>query len=120
MNVSVKATGTWQHTLEVEVPAEEVDRRLEEVARGIQRRAVLPGFRKGKVTLDLVRQHFAPQVEQEFLESFLPRVANDAVAEAKLVPVVPPMVRGLRFQPGQPMRFEAVVDVRPEVEARDA
>jgi trigger factor len=120
MNVSVKATGTWQHTLEVEIPAEEVDRRLEEVARGIQRRAVLPGFRKGKVTLDLVRQHFAPQVEQEFLEAFLPRAASDAVAEAKLVPVVPPVVRGLRFQPGQPMRFEAVVDVRPEVEAANA
>lgn len=119
MNLSVKATGTWQHTLAIEIPADEVDQRLDEVARRIQRRAALPGFRKGKAPLDMVRQNFAPTIEQEFLESFVPRVTNEAIAESKLVPIVPPLVRELRFVPGQPMTFEAVVDVRPEVEAKD-
>ncbi len=119
MNVSVRASGTWQHTIDIEVPAEEVERRLDETARGIQRRASLPGFRKGKVPLPLVRQHYADAVEQEFLESFLPRVTGEAVGEARLDPVVPALVRNLRFTPGQPLRFEALVDVRPEVEARD-
>jgi trigger factor len=120
MNLSVRATGTWQHTLDIEVPAEEVESRLEEVARRIQRRAVLPGFRRGRVPLDLVRQHFASHVEQEYLEGAVPRLTSDAVAEARLTAVVPPLVRNLRFVPGQPLRFEAVVDVRPEVEAKDA
>jgi trigger factor len=119
MNLSVRASGTWQHTLDVEVPVDEVERRLDETARGIQRRASLPGFRKGHVPLTLVRQHFADAVEQEFLESFVPRVTSEAIAEARLDPVVPALVRNLKFVPGQPMRFEAVVDVRPEVEARD-
>src|SRR5262245_50032759 len=117
MNLSVRATGAWQHTLDIEIPADEVERRLEEVSRQIQRRATLPGFRKGRVPLDLVRQHFADSVEQEFLETLVPRVTNDAVDQARLSPVVPPLVRNLRFTPGQPLRFEAVVDVRPEVEA---
>src|SRR6185295_11351682 len=39
--------------------------------------------------------------------------------EAKLDPVVPPMVRNVRFTPGQPFRFEAIVDVRPAVEVKD-
>jgi trigger factor len=119
MNVSVRASGTWQHTIDIEVPAEEVERRLDETARGIQRRAILPGFRKGKVPLPLVRQHYADAVEQEFLESFVPRVTGEAVGEARLDPVVPALVRNLRFTPGQPLRFEALVDVRPGVEARD-
>jgi trigger factor len=119
MNVSVRASGTWQHTIDIEVPAEEVERRLDETARGIQRRASLPGFRKGKVPLPLVRQHYADAVEQEFLESFLPRVTGEAVGEARLDPVVPALVRNLRFTRGQPLRFEALVDVRPEVEVRD-
>ncbi|HTK31636.1 MAG TPA: trigger factor [Candidatus Saccharimonadaceae bacterium] len=119
MNLSVRPTGAWQHALDIEVPLDEVERRLEEVARQIQRRAALPGFRKGRVPLDMVRQHFAASVEQEFLESYLPRVTGEAVDEARLNPVVPPLVRNLRFAPGQSLRFEAVVDVRPEIEAKD-
>src|SRR5262245_17040071 len=119
MNLSVRASGTWQHTLDVEVPVDEVERRIDETARSIQRRASLPGFRKGRVPLTLVRQHFADAVEQEFLESFVPRVTSEAIDQARLDPVVPALVRNLQFVPGQPLKFEAVVDVRPEIEARD-
>src|SRR5262249_14375615 len=99
MKSSARASGTWQHTLEVEVPTEEVERRLDGAARRIQRRANLPGFRPGRVPLDLVRQHFAERLEQEFLESFVPQVTSEAVDEARLNPVVPPLVRNLRFTP---------------------
>jgi trigger factor len=119
MNLSVRAVGPWQHQLDIEVPVEEVERRIEEVARQIQRRASLPGFRRGRVPLEMVRQHFADAVEQQFLESFVPQVTTEAVDQARLSPVVPALVRNLSFSPGQPLRFEAVVDVKPEVEARD-
>jgi trigger factor len=118
MKLSVRSTGSWQHTLDIEIPVAEVEARLEEIARRVQRRASLPGFRKGKVPLDMVRTQFAQHVEQDFLDEFVPRVTQDAIAEAKLDPVVPPTVRNLRFTPGAPLTFEAVVDVRPEVEAK--
>jgi trigger factor len=119
MNLTVRSTGNWQHTLDIEIPVEEVDRRLEEVARRLQRRASLPGFRKGRVPLEMVRQQYAETVEQEFIETFVPRFANEAIGEAKLMPVITPLVRNLSFGPGKPLRFEAVIEVRPEVEARD-
>ena len=119
MNLNVRSTGPWQHTLDIEVPVDEVDRRLEDVARQIQRRASLPGFRRGKVPLDLVRQHFADTVEREFLEAFVPRVTSEAMDQARLSPIGNPEWKNLHFTPGQPLRFEAVVEVRPEVEARD-
>ena len=119
MNLNVRSTGKWQHALDIEVPADEVEARLDEVARQIQRRASLPGFRPGRVPLDLVRQHFADSVEREFLESFVPRIAGEAVDQARLDPAIPPTVRNLQFTPGQPLRFEVAIDVRPEVEAKD-
>lgn len=118
MNLNVKKSGPWQHTLEIEVPADEVERRLDEVARQLQRRVSLPGFRRGKVPLDLVRQNFAEHVETEFLESFVPRITTEALEQARLEPVVPPLVRNLRFVPASPLAFEAVVEIRPEVEVR--
>ncbi|NOT32583.1 MAG: trigger factor [Candidatus Eisenbacteria bacterium] len=119
MNVSVRAGTPWQHILDIQIPADEVESRLDEVAREVQRRAVLPGFRRGKVPLHLVRQNFADSIEQRFFETTLPAVTSEAVRESKLNPVVPPLVRELRFQPGEPLSFEAVVDVKPELEARD-
>ena len=119
MNLNVRSTGSWQHALDIEVPSEEVETRLDEVARQVQRRASLPGFRPGRVPLELVRHHFADSVEREFLESFVPRIAGEAVDRARLDPAIPPLVRNLRFTPGQPLRFEVAVDVRPEIEAKD-
>ncbi|TMQ64103.1 MAG: trigger factor [Candidatus Eisenbacteria bacterium] len=119
MKWSVRPTGAWQHTLEIEVPAEDVEHRLDHAARGVQRRAVLPGFRRGHAPLDLVRQNFAERLEQELVEDFVPELTGEAIEAAHLSPVVPPLVRNLKFTPGQPLRFEAVVDVRPEIEARD-
>lgn len=118
MQLTTKSTGPWQHTLDVEVPAEEVERRLDEAARQIQRRATLPGFRRGRVPLDLVRQHFADHVEAEFQDSFIPRLVNEAVDQARLNPVVPPLVRISAFTPKAPLKLEVVVDVKPEVEVK--
>ncbi len=119
MNLNVRSTGSWQHALDIEVPAEEVEARLDEVARQIQRRASLPGFRPGRVPLELVRHHFADSVEREFVDTFVPRIAGEAVDRARLNPAIPPLVHNLRFVPGQPLRFEVAVDVRPEIEARE-
>lgn len=119
MNHTVRESGTWQHTLTVEIPVEEVEARIEQVARTLQRRVVMPGFRKGKVPLDRVRSEFAASIEQEFLEHVVPEAASRAIQEANLSPVVPPTIRELRFTPGQPLTFEAHVDVAPVVETKD-
>jgi len=119
MKHTVRETGTWQHTLAVEIPVEEVEARLGEVARKLQQRVSMPGFRKGKVPLDRVRSEFASYIEQEFLERVLPEATGHAMSEAKLTPIVPPSVSNVRFTPGQPLSFEALVDVAPQVEVKD-
>ena len=119
MNHTVRETGPAQRTIDIEVPLEEVEAHLDAAAREMQRRAVMPGFRKGKVPLDRVRQDFAGQIEQEFLERSIPRVTAQALAAAELSPVIPPYVQNVQFQPGQPLRFEAIVDLAPDVEVKD-
>ena len=119
MKHSARESGTWQQTLDVEVPVEEVESQLDQFARAVQRRAVLPGFRRGKVPLDQVRVQFADAIEQEFFETYLPRATSQAIDGAGLHPIVPPLVRNVRFTPGQPLRFEAVVDLKPQVESPD-
>lgn len=119
MTHTVRETGQWQHTLTIEVPADEVDQRMIAVARRFQSQVSMPGFRKGKVPLDRVRQDYAAEIEREFLERFIPEVTHQALHESQLSAVVPPSVQNVRFTPGQPLSFDAVVDVAPQVEVKD-
>lgn len=119
MTHTVRESGQWQHTLSIEVPVDEVEARLEAVARDLQKRVNLPGFRKGKVPLDRVRADFASYIEQEFLERTIPDATGRALEEAGLQPIVPPSVSQVRFTPGQPFTFEALVDVAPQIEPKD-
>jgi trigger factor len=119
MKHSLRETGPWQRTLTIEVPPDRVEARLEEVARLFQRQVALPGFRRGRVPLERVRQDYAAEIEREFLERFLPEATHDALKAAALKAVVPPAVQNLRFTPGQPLSFDAVVDVAPRVEVQD-
>jgi trigger factor len=119
MTHTVRESGQWQHTLTIEVPADQVEDRLLAVSRRFQQQVSLPGFRKGKVPLERVRQDYAAEIEREFLQRFIPEAAQSAIAEARLQAVVPPSVQNLRFTPGQPLSFEAVVDVAPQVPVRD-
>jgi trigger factor len=119
MTHTVRESGQWQHTLTVEVPADEVEGRLLAVARRFQQAVSMPGFRKGRVPLERVRQDYAAEIERDFLERFIPEAAQAAIRDAALSAVVPPSVQNLRFTPGQPLSFEAVVDVAPQVPVRD-
>ncbi len=119
MKLSVTNSGPWQHTLDIEVPAEAVEERLDRAARSLRPRVALPGFRKGKVPLQMVRDNFPDLVEREFLEPFLNETTAEAIREAKLDPAVPALVRDLKFVPGQALTFKAVVDVTPTAEVKD-
>jgi trigger factor len=119
MTHTVRETGPWQRTLTIELPPEDVERRLTEVTRRFQQAVSLPGFRKGKVPIERVRQDYAAEIEREFLERTLPEVTHAALDESQLRAIVPPAVQNVRFTPGQPLAFDAVIEVMPEPPVRD-
>lgn len=119
MTHTVQDNGNFTHTLNVSIPVEEVEAGLLEVTRALQRRVAMPGFRKGKVPIERVRAEFAANIEQEYLETFLPRATSRAIDEAGLNPVVPPTIDNLKFTPGQPVTFDAHIDVAPVVEVKE-
>src|SRR5262249_6684901 len=51
-------------------------------------------------------------------DSFIPKLVNEAVDQARLTPVIPPLVRISQFLPNAPLKITVVVDVKPEVEVK--
>jgi trigger factor len=112
----VTGAATCRRELDLEIPADEVTKKLESVAKEFARVARVPGFRPGKAPVSLIRRRFAEDIKGEVVQSLVPERVEKAVTEQKLTPVSQPQVEKLDFIEGQPLKFRAVFEVLPEFE----
>ena len=110
---------TCKRELELEIPAENVTKATEKVARDLARVARVPGFRPGKAPVTLIRRRFAEDIQGEVLQSLVPEYIEKALEEKKLIPITRPSVDKVDFKEGEPLRFRAVFEVLPEFELGD-
>ena len=102
--------------LDIEVPAEDVERAYGAVARAFARRAAMPGFRRGHVPEHLVAQRFAGEIREEVLERLLPTAISSAIEEKKLVILGAPRIENLEWSQPGPIRFSALLDLKPAID----
>jgi len=105
---------TCRRELELEIPADEVSKASERVAKEFGKVARVPGFRPGKAPISLIKRRFAEEIKSEVLQNLVPETVEKAVAEQKLTPISQPQVDKLEFHDGQPVKFRASFDVLPE------
>jgi trigger factor len=108
------AEATCRKELDLEIPAEEVTKATEKVAKDFAKIARVPGFRPGKAPISLIKKRFASDIKGEVLQTLVPEHVEKAVAEQKLTPVSQPQVDKLEYNEGQPVKFRASFEVLPE------
>jgi len=108
------ADASCRRELELEIPAEEVSKASEKVAKEFAKMARVPGFRPGKAPISLIKRRFAEDIKSEVLQNLVPETVEKAVAEQRLTPVSQPQVDKLEFKEGEPVKFRASFDVLPE------
>jgi trigger factor len=106
-------------SVEVEVPAADVDRAVARAARGLAREMRMPGFRKGKAPPSLVIQRvgFAAVLEEAIREA-LPEWYERALLGSGIAPVGDPNVEVVSTPEaeGEPLAFKFEIGVRPTAE----
>ena len=103
--------------VEAEVPAEEVERRVQQAARKLGGQMRVPGFRKGKVPPPVVIRRLGWEVVfDEALRSALGEWYVNAIDEAGIAPVGEPDINVSDDIPGQgqPLAFSIEIGVRPQ------
>jgi trigger factor len=107
--------------VQVEVPAGEVEGRVEQRARKLGRELKLPGFRKGKVPAPLVLQRVGREaLLDEAVRDTLSHWYMDAIETAGIVPVGDPQVDLGDLPPqGQALEFSIEIGVLPQAELGD-
>lgn len=119
MKVSIDAVDAVQKKLAFEIPAERVSQEIEKAYRTVQQQARLKGFRPGKVPRPVLSRYFGEQVAQEVSSLLVQESYPRAVEEHDLHVVAQPQIVTEKLTPGQPFRYSATVEVRPQVEITD-
>jgi trigger factor len=102
----------------VTIPADRVQAAERRAVREYGRRARLPGFRPGRAPEAVVRKRFGQAIRQWVIEEVVREGWEHAREAEHLKPIADPSVRNLRYEEGQPLEFEFVVEVRPELDLK--
>jgi trigger factor len=116
MNVTATPAPKSSVILEVEVPAERLDRAVDEAVRALGRRTRVAGFRPGKAPRPVLERVLGPgAVLDEAVDRVVQGAYRDALIEQALLPLTNPDVEIVQAEEGKPLIFKATVQVRPEV-----
>ena len=108
-----------KHSLEIEVPVEDVKAETERVLSNIQKRATLPGFRPGKAPASIIRTRFSETIRQEVLEHLVPKAFRARTEQDNLRVVGTPNLTEVHFHDNEPLRFKAEFEVAPDLELKE-
>jgi trigger factor len=107
--------------LTVDVTSHELEHAVEHAGSDLAATARIPGFRKGKVPMQVLLQRIGKeQVYREAVESHIEGWFRNALAGTKIRPITRPEYDyTLPESPEQAFSFTATVDVQPKVEVVD-
>jgi len=115
VHVEVQEKGEITRLLHVSVPTEDVEKQFASVTQNIQKKAALPGFRKGRVPLDIITKKYIQEIREEVLERLVSRSYHQALEQTKSVPIEQPRFENLVLDRDKPLTYQVTVDVLPKV-----
>ncbi len=105
--------------VEVTLPYDEIKKEIESEVLKQTKNIQLPGFRKGKVPLSMIKKRFGDALEYEASE----KVANarfwEVSKEKELNPIGQPQLIDIKFNPGEDLFFKVKYEILPEIEVKD-
>jgi trigger factor len=121
VKTTVTDLGESRVRLQVQVPAGELEGRLESKARQLGRDLKLPGFRRGKVPAPLVIQRIGREaILEQAVRDTLSSWYSDAIETAGIVPVGDPQLDLGELPPeGHALEFSIEIGVLPKAELGD-
>jgi len=102
--------------IEIQVPSEEVSRETDVLIQKYQKLARIPGFRKGHVPASIIRQRFSQDIQNDVIDSLVPKYFRKETERLGLMPVSQPRVTDLHAHEGEGLHFKASFEVMPAIQ----
>ncbi len=119
MSFEIVNVNSCKRNLVAEIAADKVDQEIDSLARRYAQRVKVPGFRPGRVPVNIVKQRFLTDLRNDATQDIIQRCWKDAVEEHHLEPISEPVVQELKDEAGTPLRFTLAFEVLPALEIKD-
>ncbi|MGH1397747.1 MAG: trigger factor [Alphaproteobacteria bacterium] len=116
----LKSEGLFRE-LEIQIPANDIDARLDTKLVEVGKTVNMPGFRKGKVPMKMLKERYGKAILGEVLEALVNETSSKAMLENEIVPAMQPKieVKSKDFGEGNDLIYTLAVDILPKFEVTD-
>ncbi|GEM_PF-884672 len=119
MQYEVKEISPTRRQFTVKVEGEELTPYENRVSRAFQKKVSLPGFRPGRVPLNLIKKRFRDEIISKVIDEALQEFFYKALSQSKIQPVSTGVIQNVKFNDMQSgLEFDFEIEVEPEIEIK--
>jgi trigger factor len=115
MQITEISADGLKRQFKIVVPAGDLSAKVDERLAELAQTAQLPGFRKGKVPVGLLKKQYGQALYGEALEQAVNQSTAKAIEDRGLRPALQPRVDLKELAEGKDVEFEVAVEVLPEI-----
>ena len=117
MKVELERLEYGRVRLKIEIPVEAVNEELDRNYRALRTQISVPGFRKGRVPIGMIKARFGDHINSEAIQNLVLPAYEEALTSEMLLPLsnaeFSPPLNQIKVRTDTPLVFEATVDVKP-------
>ncbi len=119
MEKKVNELSVSEHEIEVTLAYDEILTEIEEAYKKERKKLALPGFRKGKAPIPLLKKMYGDAIEYQAAEEIANKKFWDVVESENLDPISTPALTDLDFVINEKLFFKVKYEVKPALELKD-
>ncbi len=119
MKVEVKSKKGLRTILSVIVDKKNIQTKMDERLKELQKEVALKGFRPGKVPPEVIKSQFGKSIYGEVVDKILRETTSQAIVEKKLKVAGQPKIDLKQFGEGKDLNYELQIDCLPSVSLKN-
>lgn len=100
---------------EIRIPSSEVEKKLIARLETIGKKVKIPGFRPGKVPLNLLKQRYKAEALSEVLEECIEHGIKQTAKEKNIKPSLKPKINLKSYEDGKDLNFDVEMEIFPTI-----
>jgi trigger factor len=119
MQVTETNSEGLKRAFKVQLEAREIDEKLTGRLQELGNSVKVPGFRPGKVPIQILKQRFGKSVLGEVLERAVSDSSNQTLSERGLRPAMQPKIEITTFDHGKDLEYTIELELLPDIQPMD-
>jgi len=119
MSIEEIKSGTLYKEYKMNIPYEEVNHIIELKIKELLPTVTLPGFRKGKAPINIVRKKYENNVLSEAIENLVQTKTKELIESKDLKIFSQPQIDLKKYEKNEPIEVEVKVNLDPEIKLKD-